>query len=70
MRWTTLWANVRAEPRDSALVVEVLRPGTLIEGIRHPSGWWLVFVDGDSIGYVAGALLSAEPPDSSVIAGR
>lgn len=64
IRWTALWANVRSEPRESAAVVRVLKPGTRVEGIRNPKGWWQIFVDGDSIGYVAGVLLANQPPDS------
>lgn len=64
VRWTVSWANVRAEPRESAFVLEQLPPGTRVEGFRRPSGWWLVYMYGDSIGYVAGALLHPSPPDT------
>jgi hypothetical protein len=35
-----------------------------VDAVRDRSGWWLVYLDGDSVGYVAGSLLRAEPPDS------
>ena len=63
-RWTIQWANARAEPREDALILEELPPGTQVEGVRHRSGWWLVYIYGDSVGYVAGALLRAQLPDS------
>jgi hypothetical protein len=63
-RWTIQWANARAEPREDALILEELPPGTQVEGVRHQSGWWLVYIYGDSVGYVAGALLRAQLPDS------
>jgi hypothetical protein len=55
--------NVRERPADDAPVRQVLKPGTRVEGFARRYGWWLVFVGGDSIGYVAGSLLSSREPD-------
>ena len=65
-KWTTLWVNVRQRPADNAPIVTVLRPGTRLETQARRYGWWLVFLDGDSLGYVAGALLSAREPRQSI----
>ncbi|MBI4500960.1 MAG: SH3 domain-containing protein [Gemmatimonadetes bacterium] len=65
-KWTTLWVNVRQGPADDAPIIKVLRPGTRVEAQARRYGWWLVFVDGDSLGYVAGDLLSAREPQQSV----
>jgi hypothetical protein len=57
---------VRLNPGPNSAVLDELAPGTRVEGVRNPSGWWLVYLDGDSIGYVAGSLLRADAPDSLV----
>jgi len=64
-KWTMLWVNVRQGPADKAPIVKVLRPGTKVEALPRRYGWWLIFESGDSIGYIAGALLSGRPPQQS-----
>jgi len=63
-RWTANWANVRLHPYQGSAVLEELPPGTRVDAVRDSSGWWFVYAYGDSLGYVAGSLLRASPPDS------
>jgi hypothetical protein len=62
-RWTRLWVNVRNAPEEGAPIARVLRPGTRVEGEERRYGWWVVYVEGDSAGFVAGALLSSRAPN-------
>src|SRR2546425_2025812 len=58
-RWTATWANVREQPKNDAPILRVLAPGTPVKGTLDRYGWWLVHLEGKSVGYVAGELLSA-----------
>jgi ribosomal protein L32 len=62
LKWTIDWVNVRQRPMDNAHVIRILRPGTRIEVKPRRYGWWLVFVGNDSLGYVAGSLISSRQP--------
>jgi hypothetical protein len=62
IKWTTDWVNVRQRPMDNAHVIRILRPGTRIEAKARRYGWWLVFAGADSVGYVAGSLVSSRAP--------
>ncbi len=62
-RWTHLWTNVRRRPEENAPITRVLRPGTRVEGEPRRYGWWVIYVGGDSAGYVAGELLSSRTPE-------
>ena len=61
-RWTTTWVNVRDEPSDGAPILRVLGPATAVRGAAARWGWWAVRLGGDSVGYIAGALLSSRKP--------
>jgi hypothetical protein len=61
-RWTQMWTNVRRRPEEDAPIARVLRPGTRVEGEPRRYGWWVIYVGGDSAGYVAGGLLSSRAP--------
>jgi DNA-directed RNA polymerase subunit RPC12/RpoP len=61
-RWTTSWVNLRSAPSNEAPIVRVLRPGTAVHGTAAKWGWWATHLSGDSVGYVAGALLSTREP--------
>ncbi|MBI4419343.1 MAG: zinc ribbon domain-containing protein [Gemmatimonadetes bacterium] len=56
-RWTLVWTNVRERPSNEAPVLRVFRPGTEVHGTAGRYGWWSIQLGGDSIGYIAGALL-------------
>jgi hypothetical protein len=58
-KWAKDWANVRQRPDANAPILQMLRPGTRVDGRAGENGWWLVFINGDSVGYVAGALLTS-----------
>lgn len=61
-RWTTTWVNVRTGPSNEAPVLRVLGPGTAVQVTVGKWGWWAVRVGSDSVGYVAGELLSDRKP--------
>jgi uncharacterized protein YgiM (DUF1202 family) len=62
MRWAVDWANVREGPGTDYPIVGVLQPGTPVTAASRRRGWWLVSVDGSELGYVAGNLLTDQPP--------
>lgn len=61
-RWTQDWANVRERRELQAPVVRVLRPGATVQVTDRQLGWWAVYLDGRMVGYVAGSVLSDQPP--------
>jgi RNA polymerase subunit RPABC4/transcription elongation factor Spt4 len=62
VRWTTEWANVRAERTVASAVIRVLSPGARV-AIGDPSGgWWAVYIDGAPVGFIANSLLGPSPP--------
>ncbi len=65
-RWTVTWANVRDAPALEGLIVGILRPGSRINGVRVPGGWWAVYQGDSLVGYVASSLLADHllPPES------
>lgn len=65
-RWTNAWANMRLGPDTTARVLRALPPGTEVSGARGALGWWAIQLADDSVGFIAGALLSATPvlPDT------
>jgi ribosomal protein L37E len=62
VKWTTEWANVRADRTVTSPVVRVLAPGARVEIGDLESGWWALYEGGAAIGYVANSLLSDAPP--------
>lgn len=62
VRWSREWANVREGPGTDHPVVGVLRPYTEVAVTGLRAGWWLVYIDGTPLGYVARDLLTAAPP--------
>ncbi len=64
-RWTTVWVNVRGGPSNTAPVVRVLAPGTAVRGAEGKWGWWAVRLGGDTVGYIAGELLSNRQPGTN-----
>jgi hypothetical protein len=63
-RWTNDWANVRAGRALEDSVVAVIPPGRQIQVAGRVEGWWVVYLDGLPVGFVAGSLLSPTPPDT------
>lgn len=64
-RWIADWSNMRRAPANEAAVVRVLAPGTEVRATPSKWGWWAIVWQGDTVGYVAGALLRANRPASS-----
>lgn len=63
MRWTNTWANVREGRGTDTPVIQILQPGQQIEVTDRQNGWWVAYVDGKAVGYVANPLLDREPPN-------
>lgn len=63
-RWVADWSNMRRLPSNEAPVVRVLAPGTMVRGTPGKWGWWAIQYQGDTVGYVAGALLRPSRPTS------
>lgn len=61
-RWTLDWANVREGRGLETRVVRVLRPGSSVRVTDRQAGWWALYANGRVVGYVAGSLLSDQPP--------
>ena len=65
IRWILDWANVREGRALGTRVVRVLRPGSSVRVTDRQAGWWALYADGRVLGYVAGSLLSDQPPPES-----
>ena len=61
-RWTTDWSNLHRTPHNESPVVRVLPPGTEVHVAENKWGWWAILWKGDTVGYVAGALLRPSRP--------
>lgn len=61
-RWVADWSNMRTAPANDAPVVRVLAPGTMVRATPGKWGWWVIQYRGDTVGYIAGALLRASRP--------
>lgn len=61
-RWIADWSNVRKAPTNEAPIMRVLPPGTEVRATPGQWGWWSIRLGGDSVGYVAGALLRSSRP--------
>ena len=60
-RWAVTWVNVRNRGGADAPVIAVLRPGRQVEVHEESGSWWLAYVDGKPLGYVASWLLRDAP---------
>ncbi len=56
---------MRTAPANAAPVVRVLAPGTMVRATPGKWGWWAIQWNGDTIGYIAGALLRSSRPANS-----
>ena len=63
-KWTVNWANVRAGPSNQDSIVRVLLPGQQVEVDDQGRAWWLVYLDGQRLGFVSRSLLADSLPDS------
>ena len=63
-KWTVNWANVRAGPSNQDSIVRVLLPGQQVEVDDQGRAWWLVYLDGERLGFVSRSLLADSLPDS------
>ncbi len=61
-RWTADWSNMRRAPDNGAPIVRVLPPATEVRAAQSQWGWWAVIWKGDTVGYIAGALLRTTRP--------
>lgn len=61
-RWTADWSNMRRAPHNESPVVRVLAPGTEVHVAENKWGWWAILWKGDTVGYIAGALLRPRHP--------
>lgn len=63
-RWTSNWVNVRAARDPDAEIVRVLTPGQEVEVGDLDQGWWAVYLEGETVGFVAASLILDQPPGS------
>ncbi len=61
-KWTSTWVNVREERGTNTRVVQVIDPGQRVEVDSLQGRWWVVYIDGKPIGYVANSVLRDESP--------
>ena len=64
LRWTLTWVNVRDARSPESEVVRVLNPGERVTVGDRARGWWMVYIDGAAVGYVANSVLDTIAPDS------
>jgi RNA polymerase subunit RPABC4/transcription elongation factor Spt4 len=75
-KWTLDWANVREGRALGTPVIHVLHPGEQVLVGDRQAGWWAVYRESKVFGYVAGSVLSDQPPrpepppDSTRASGR
>ena len=60
-RIAQVWANVRAEPGNTAAVLRVLHPGEVVAVDSLQQGWYRVVTD-EAVGYVDQQYLDTLPP--------
>jgi ribosomal protein L37E len=61
-RWVADWSNMRRAPANEAAIVRVLPPDTEVRAAPSKWGWWAIVWQGDTVGYIAGALLRPSRP--------
>lgn len=62
-RYAQVFANLRAEPNNTATILRVLRPGEVVAVDSLQQGWYRVVID-QAVGYVAQQYLDTLPPSS------
>ncbi len=60
-RFAQVWANLRAQPSDTAPVLRVLHPGEVVAVDSLQQGWYRVVID-QAVGYVDQHYLDTLPP--------
>jgi uncharacterized protein YgiM (DUF1202 family) len=63
-RYAQVWANLRAEPSNTATVLLVLHPGEVVAVDSLQQGWYRVVTDQQAVGYVAQQYLDTLPPST------
>ena len=61
-KWTSTWVNVREGRGIDTRVVAVIDPAQRVEVDSLQGSWWVVYIDGRPIGYVANSVLQNESP--------
>ncbi len=62
-KWTSTWVNVREGRGIDTRVVAVIDPAQRVEVDSLQGSWWVVYIDGRPIGYVANSVLQNESPN-------
>ena len=65
-KWTSEWANVREGRALTAPILQILTPGQRVEVDSLRARWWLVYLDGQRIGYMHQTVIQDEEPADSV----
>lgn len=61
--YSSTWLNLRADRRNSAPVLRVLKPGEVVRVDSLSQGWYRVVSDADQPGWVDRRLLDTLPPE-------
>lgn len=61
-RIAQVYANMRAEPNNTATILRVLTPGEVVSIDSLAQGWYRVVIDSVSVGYVGQQYLDTLPP--------
>ncbi len=61
-KWTSTWVNVREGRGTNTGVVQILDPGQRLEVNNLQGRWWVAYLDGRRIGYVANSVLRSKSP--------
>ena len=65
-KWTSEWANVREGRGLTDSILRILTPGQRVEVDSLRARWWLVYLDGQRIGYVHQTVIQDEAPVDSL----
>ncbi len=65
-KWTSDWVNVREGRALTAPILRVLTPGQRVQVDSLRVRWWLVYLDGQRIGYVHQTVIQDEAPADSL----
>ncbi len=61
-KWTSTWVNVREGRGIDTRIIAVIDPAQRVEVDSLQGSWWVVYIDGKPIGYVANSVLQNESP--------